>query len=60
MKIITLKMKEEDMALINEAKLLIDTRFKVSRHRLIKEAVKVGLSQLVQEIKQDHVVVDSF
>lgn len=59
MKIITLKMKEEDMALINEAKLLIDTRFKVSRHRLIKEAVKVGLSQLVQEIKPDHELLDS-
>lgn len=52
--ILTLKMKDDELALVKVARDLVSRQFVVSRHRLMKEAMRIGLLQIIQDKKLMH------
>ncbi len=58
MKIITLKMKEDELRLATEVRELLSVPLPVSRHRLLKEAIRIGLLKMKHNHNELHAVTD--
>jgi hypothetical protein len=56
MKIITLKMDEQELSLAKEVRELLSVPLPVSRHRLLKEAIRVGLLRMKHNHNELHAV----
>ena len=54
MKIITLKMDEQELSLAKEVRELLSVPVPVSRHRLLKEAIRVGLLRMKHNHNELH------
>ena len=54
MKVLTLKMKDEEMALVNIVLANSSDRFPASRHRLMKEAMRLGLLEMMRDNNSVH------
>jgi len=54
MKIITLKMDEQELSLAKEVRELLSVPLPVSRHRLLKEAIRVGLLRMKHNHNELH------
>jgi len=56
MKIITLKMDEQELSLAKEVRELLSVPLPVSRHKLLKEAIRVGLLRMKHNHNELHAV----